>query len=59
MAHVQEWETKADLEAIIGGRVDDVEPYYYDDRIGWDTHLVVTDGKARGFTDGPIPEEWS
>lgn len=25
-----------------------------DSRCGWDTHLVVVEGKAVGFTDGPL-----
>ena len=32
------------------------EPYCYDERIGWDTHLICVDGKAALFSDGPIPE---
>jgi hypothetical protein len=31
-----------------------VEPYGYDGRIDWDTHIVTVDGAAVGFTDGPI-----
>jgi hypothetical protein len=31
-----------------------VEPYCYDERINWNTHLVCLDGKAVAFTDGPI-----
>ena len=31
-----------------------VEPYGYDDRIGWDTHLVCVNGNACGYTDGPV-----
>ncbi len=26
-----------------------------DERIGWDTHIVLVDGKPYGFTDGPLP----
>lgn len=32
----------------------EVNPYCFDDRIGWDTHLVTVDGKAVGMTDGPV-----
>lgn len=32
----------------------EVAPYGYDDRIGWDTHIVTVDGAAVGFTDGPM-----
>jgi len=31
-----------------------VEPYAFDDRIGWDTHIVTVTGGACGFTDGAI-----
>lgn len=32
-----------------------VEPYCYDERIGWDCHIVVVDGwGVYGFTDGPV-----
>jgi hypothetical protein len=31
-----------------------VEPYGFDDRIGWDTYLVCASGHAWGFTDGPL-----
>ena len=31
-----------------------IEPYGRDDRIGWDTYIVLVDGKAWGFTDGPL-----
>lgn len=31
-----------------------VEPYGFDKRIGWDTHIVTLDGYGvLGFTDGP------
>jgi hypothetical protein len=29
-----------------------IEPYGYDKRIGWDTHLICVDGKAALFSDG-------
>lgn len=32
-----------------------VEPYVFDERIGWDTHLILIDGYgAWGMADGPI-----
>lgn len=31
-----------------------VEPYGFDKRIGWDTHIVTVDGRAVGFTNGPV-----
>lgn len=31
-----------------------IEPYCFDERIGWDTYLVCIGGKAAMFTDGPI-----
>lgn len=31
-----------------------VEPYAYDERVGWDTYIVTLDGYGVvGFTDGP------
>lgn len=34
-----------------------VEPYGYDDRCGWDVHLVTIDGYGvYGMTDGPLFE---
>jgi len=27
---------------------------FIDDRNGWDTHTVILDGKAVGFTDGAL-----
>lgn len=32
-----------------------VNPYGFDDRIGWDSHIVTVDGYGvHGFTDGPL-----
>lgn len=31
-----------------------VKPYGFDERIGWDTHLVTLNGNAVGMTDGPL-----
>lgn len=31
-----------------------VEPYWFDERIGWDTHIVTVDGSPFGFTNGPV-----
>lgn len=32
-----------------------VEPYMYDDRIGWETHIITIDGYGVwGMADGPI-----
>jgi len=34
-----------------------VEPYGFDDRIGWDTYIITIDGYGvYGFSDGPIQE---
>jgi hypothetical protein len=27
-----------------------------DERIGWDTHMVLVDGKPYGFTNGPVSD---
>ena len=29
-----------------------IEPYGWDERIDWDTHLVCVDNNAIGYTDG-------
>lgn len=35
-----------------------VEPYTFDPRIGWNTHLITIDGYGVwGMADGPIPVE--
>ena len=31
-----------------------IEPYGFDARIGWDTHIVTVKGNAWGFTNGPV-----
>jgi phosphoribulokinase len=36
------------------GEIEFVPSLWIDDRNGWDTHTVVVDGKAVGFTDGPL-----
>ena len=33
-----------------------VSKYVYDRRIDWDTYLVCVDGRAVGFTDGPLKD---
>lgn len=48
------------VEKCLGGHapkplVVTVEPYTYDERIGWDTHVVLVEGHGVfGFTDGPV-----
>jgi hypothetical protein len=48
------------LLAPWGVRVDKlkIESYYgYDDRIGWDTYIVILEGYGVvGFTDGPVED---
>jgi hypothetical protein len=48
--------TLAALTAHLGAKPKQVkvEKYMYDDRIGWDTHIVTVDGEAVGFTNGPV-----
>lgn len=31
-----------------------VAEYCYDERVGWDTHIICIDCEAIGFTDGPV-----
>ncbi|MEK6883043.1 MAG: hypothetical protein AABY22_25690 [Nanoarchaeota archaeon] len=44
-----------DFPEIYEGNIE-VEPYGFDKRIGWDTYIVCINGKAVGFTDGPLLE---
>jgi hypothetical protein len=44
--------TKKMVERFGPGEVR-IEPYGYDKRIGWNTHIVLHEGRAVGFTDGP------
>lgn len=48
---VESWYPPEELPTIETTRV---EPYMFDDRIGWDTHIVTVKGSAWGFTDGPL-----
>ena len=34
-----------------------LRPYAYDERNKWDTHVVLVNGQAVGFTDGPFDTE--
>lgn len=45
--------TRAGLEEIVGP-VGSAEPYEFDPRNDWDTHIVVTDHGVAGFTNGPV-----
>ena len=64
MDTVQEVETMKDLIRILrttfpsffkpeDSKVE-VAFYTYDSRIDWNTYIVTIDGKAVGFTDGPL-----
>lgn len=61
MSHVVEVKDRAALLAYLREHyyfwtpIDEnvtIEPYGFDDRIGWDTHLICVDGKAALFSDG-------
>jgi hypothetical protein len=60
MATIQEFSTLEELARIVSetypedARSISVKPYCFDERIGWDTHIVSLGGDAIGFTDGPI-----
>jgi hypothetical protein len=44
----------ADFGVAVDAAKVHVEPYVFDDRINWDTHLVTIDGYGVwGMTDGP------
>lgn len=58
LATMSEWDTVADLIAIVGRADFVVEPYGIgiDPRTGWDTHVLRVPGVGvLGFTDGPLP----
>lgn len=75
MMYVEEWKTRAELEAIVNKTIGDCYPlvnrtsdphgtkmqikwYARDDRIGWNTFIVLVDGIGPvGFTDGE-PDPW-
>lgn len=49
--------TKRDIAEILGienlGKIS-IKPYEFDRRNNWDTHVVVVDGDAVGFTNGQL-----
>ena len=64
MKTVREFETRSDLVKYLQGDIDKfvpgkydcqkitIEPYGFDERIGWDTHIVHLDGYGVfGFTN--------
>jgi hypothetical protein len=72
MREVREWNTRIEIEYLAyefakGFFLSEKENYPkvevkkygtgIDERIGWDTHLVLLGGSPVGFTDGPIPNE--
>src|SRR4030095_7564651 len=66
MKHVREVKTKAELMAFLRDEwlateeTDEnvpIEPWRYDARIGWNTHILCIDGQAALFTDGPMPPD--
>jgi hypothetical protein len=65
MKHVREFHSRSEFEAFLKaewlgwkeGSVVTIKKYCFDERIGWDTHLICVDGKAALFSDGPLPED--
>jgi len=57
METIEEMESHADLvrhvESLYGSGDIEVKHYAQDDRIGWDTYIVIHNGRAVGFTNGP------
>lgn len=48
-------EASLELGRVVTNREIAVEPYGYDHRILWDTHIVTVEGYGvLGFTDGPV-----
>lgn len=55
MAEVQEVNNIEDIERITGYTNITVEKYGgIDERNGWDTYIVCENGRACGFTNGPL-----
>ncbi len=61
MSTVQQMDSIEDLETHLSKvykqpsvGIITVEPYVYDKRVGWNTYIVCVDGRAVGFTDGPV-----
>lgn len=54
MKTVKEVDSIADIERITGYSNITIEPYGFDERINWDTHIVCENGRACGFTNGPL-----
>jgi len=48
---VQDWYPPEELPTI---KTTTVKPYAYDDRIRWNTYIVMVNGSVWGFTDGPL-----
>lgn len=60
METVKEFTTKdelglhlKELHPYLNGKIT-IEPYAFDKRIGWDTHIVCIGQHGVGFTDGGI-----
>jgi hypothetical protein len=45
------WYPRDELPNLMNTKV---EPYGYDHRIDWDTHIVTVNGSPWGFTNGPL-----
>jgi len=66
MGTVQEFDTKNDLIYYLRGSLKkfgvefsnesvQIKPYIYDERINWNTHIVIIGGYGiTGYTDGPV-----
>lgn len=48
---VKDWYPPEELPTVKNTKV---VPYLFDDRIGWNTHIVISRGSPWGFTDGPL-----
>ena len=48
---VESWYPKIEMPTEENTKL---EPYAFDSRIGWNTYLVVVNGNAWGYTNGPL-----
>jgi hypothetical protein len=53
---VERWYPKDELPTLENTKL---EPYCFDDRIGWDTYLVTVKGQAWGYTNGMLKQSHS
>lgn len=54
LAEAVEVQSREELERRIGQPILAINKHLWDDRIGWDTHIVITAEGVVGMTNGPL-----